>query len=99
MAQWLRLCNSTAEGMGSIPGQGTEIRHATGCSQKGKEIQIEMAQPHLSSLHPSPAPGYCWFVPTLGSVTCLGATLQYGSSDWEMPRLRSQVIPIRVPGT
>ena len=24
MVQWLRLCASTAEGMGSIPGQGTK---------------------------------------------------------------------------
>ena len=27
--QWLRLCASTAGGMGSIPGRGTKIPHAT----------------------------------------------------------------------
>ena len=34
--QWLRLCASTAGGMGSIPGQGTKIPHAVWCSQKKK---------------------------------------------------------------
>ena len=28
MVQWLRLCASTAGGMGLIPGQGTKIPHA-----------------------------------------------------------------------
>ena len=28
--QWLRFCASNAGGMGSIPGQGTKIPHATG---------------------------------------------------------------------
>ena len=32
--QWLRFCASTAGGTGSIPGQGTEIPHATQCGQK-----------------------------------------------------------------
>ena len=32
--QWLRLCASTAEDMGLIPGQETKISHATGCSLK-----------------------------------------------------------------
>ena len=27
--QWLRLCTPNAGGMGSIPGQGTKIPHAT----------------------------------------------------------------------
>ena len=30
--QWLRLCSSTAEGMGLIPGWGTKTLHATGYS-------------------------------------------------------------------
>ena len=34
--QWLRLCTSTAGGMGSIPGQGTKIPHSAWCSQKEK---------------------------------------------------------------
>ena len=32
--QWLRLCTSTAGGMGLIPGQGTKIPHAAPCGQK-----------------------------------------------------------------
>ena len=32
--QWLRLCTSTAGGMGSNPGQGTKILHAMWHSQK-----------------------------------------------------------------
>ena len=36
MVQWLGLCASTAEGMGSIPGQGTRILHAVQRGQKKK---------------------------------------------------------------
>ena len=32
--QCLRLCTSTAGGMGLIPGRGTRILHATHCGQK-----------------------------------------------------------------
>ena len=35
--QWLGLHASTAEGMGSIPGQGTKIPHATQHDQKKKK--------------------------------------------------------------
>ena len=35
--QWLRLRASTARGMGSIPGQGTKIPHATWHGQKIKK--------------------------------------------------------------
>ena len=41
MVQWLRLCTSTAGGMGLIPDQGTKILHATMSSQtkiKNKQI-------------------------------------------------------------
>ena len=31
VVQWLRLCTSTAGGMGSIPGQGTKIPHTQKC--------------------------------------------------------------------
>ena len=31
VVQWLRLCSPSAEGTGSIPGQGTTIPHATRC--------------------------------------------------------------------
>ena len=34
MVQWLRLCTSTARGVGLILGQETKIPHATQCSQK-----------------------------------------------------------------
>ena len=32
--QWLGLCAFTAEGLGSIPGEGTKIPQATWCGQK-----------------------------------------------------------------
>ena len=32
--QWLRLCALTAENLGSIPGQGTKIPHASQYSKK-----------------------------------------------------------------
>ena len=32
--QWLRLCTSIAGGMGSVPGQGTKIPHASRCGPK-----------------------------------------------------------------
>ena len=39
VVQWLRLCASTARGMGSIPGHRTKILHATRCSQEGKKTK------------------------------------------------------------
>ena len=40
VVQWLGLCISTAEGMGSIPVQGTKIPLVTWCGQKKiKEIK------------------------------------------------------------
>ena len=36
VVQWLRLCASTAGGLGLIPGQGTKIPHATWHNQKKK---------------------------------------------------------------
>ena len=35
--QWLRLCTSTARGMGLIPGQGTETLHDVWHGQKKKK--------------------------------------------------------------
>ena len=35
--QWLRLHASIAEGMGSIPGRGPKIPHATQCGKKTKK--------------------------------------------------------------
>ena len=37
--QWLRHHASNAGGIGSIPGQGTKIPHATGCGKKKKIIK------------------------------------------------------------
>ena len=37
VVEWLRLCPSTAGGMGLVPGRGTKILHATWCSQKKKK--------------------------------------------------------------
>ena len=34
MMQWLGLCSFTAEGLGSISGQGTKIPQATRCGQE-----------------------------------------------------------------
>ena len=34
MLQWLRVCGSKAEGVGSVPGQGTKIPHATQQGEK-----------------------------------------------------------------
>ena len=46
--QWLRLCASTAEGAGLIPGQGSKILHAAWHGQKKfflkkKEMRINRA--------------------------------------------------------
>ena len=38
VVRWLELCAFTAEGAGSIPGQGTKIPKATQHSQKEKKI-------------------------------------------------------------
>ena len=35
--QWLRLCAFTAEGVGSIPGQGTEIPQAASGAKKERK--------------------------------------------------------------
>ena len=40
MLQWLRLCTSNAGGMGSIPGQGTKIAHASQPKKKKKKMTI-----------------------------------------------------------
>ena len=44
--QWLQFHASTAGGMGSIPGQGTEIPHATWCNQKLKEL-VKIFKPNI----------------------------------------------------
>ena len=37
MIQWLRVCAFTAEGVGSIPGQGTEIPQAASGAKKERK--------------------------------------------------------------
>ena len=37
--QWLRLCVSKAQGMGSIPGRGAKILHVAYCDQKKKKTE------------------------------------------------------------
>ena len=37
VVQWLRLCSSTSGGLGSIPGLGTNIWHATWHGPKKKK--------------------------------------------------------------
>ena len=48
VVQWLRLCTSNAEGMDSIPGQGTKIPHAARCSKKKKKKKKEKLNWKLS---------------------------------------------------
>ena len=36
--QWLRFCTSTAEGVGSIPGQGSKILHVSQHGKKKKKM-------------------------------------------------------------
>ena len=44
MFQWLRVCASTAGGMGSIPGQGTKIWHAAQRKKKAYCFQPSLAK-------------------------------------------------------
>ena len=43
MVLWLSLCASSEGGAGSIPGQGTEIPLAVGCSQKDEGGKVALA--------------------------------------------------------
>ena len=45
MVQCLRLCTSTAGGMGSIPGQATKIVHALRFNQKKKKKNYRLVHP------------------------------------------------------
>ena len=49
--QWLGLCSFTAEGPGSIPGQGAKIPHAVQRDQKRKEIRAFQARRQKVFLH------------------------------------------------
>ena len=49
VVQWLRLCTFNAEGIGSIPGQGTKIPHVTWCGQKINFFKKEEMDSRISS--------------------------------------------------
>ena len=40
VVQWLRLCISTAGGVGLIPGRGAKIPHAMQCGQKKRKKKM-----------------------------------------------------------
>ena len=65
---WLRLHASTARGMGSVPGWGTKILHATKWSQI-KRIILKNAQVHFCPLSFHPA-GLKRWPQTLGLCVC-----------------------------
>ena len=50
MVQWLRLSTSNAGGMGSIPGQGTKIRHAVWHGHKEKKKKKTLKKVLLEKL-------------------------------------------------
>lgn len=41
--QWLRLCSSTAEGVGMIPGQGTKVPHAVQPAKKREKKEATIS--------------------------------------------------------
>ena len=54
VVQWLRLCTSIAGGMGTNPGQGTKIPHASRYGQKKKKIpkgNTIIADPYVAHLY------------------------------------------------
>ena len=56
MVQWLRLCASSAEGVGLITGQGTRIPHATGHDQKGKKKTPQTLKKKIVGASKPPCP-------------------------------------------
>ena len=44
VVQWLRPCDSTARGVGLIPGQVTKILHASWCGQKIQKNKQQQKQ-------------------------------------------------------
>ena len=51
VVQWLRLHAPTAEGAGSIPGQGTKIPHAAGQKQQQQQKQTKKCNSYFYSFH------------------------------------------------
>ena len=65
---WLRLQASDAGGVGSIPGQGTKIPHATPCSmakKKNKKKQLNRAGCAFLNVHLT---GYVWLHDNMDSA-------------------------------
>ena len=50
MVQWLGLHTVTAEGMGSIPGQGTKILQAVQCGQNKQTNKVFKLLAHFKKL-------------------------------------------------
>ena len=48
--QWLKLCASNAEGVGSIPGRGTKIPHATYHGQEKEKLNFNKFSLSIISL-------------------------------------------------
>ena len=46
VVQWLRICASTAEGTGSIPGQGTKIPHTSKWKSVNHSVVSNSLRPH-----------------------------------------------------
>ena len=44
VVQWLRLCTPNAGGLGLIPGQGTNVPHATGLLSPCETMKIQRSQ-------------------------------------------------------
>ena len=55
--QWLRLCASNAGDVSSSPDRGTEILHATLCSQKKKKADLQVSSYACASEHRGPEDG------------------------------------------
>ena len=48
MVQWLGLSTLTAEGLGSIPGQGTKTLKTTWCGQNKPKIESPCCMPQTN---------------------------------------------------
>ena len=52
--QWLGLCSFTAEGLGSISGQGTKIPQATRCGQEVGKKKTNLNKLYLKATQEMP---------------------------------------------
>ena len=83
MVQWLRVCPSTAEGAGLIPGGGTRIPHAGICSQQQQQRKRKERESTREKLKGNRAGSSLWLV-----------SLAPMSSESESGALRSQKPPL-----